>query len=52
MSLPEKLYLGMVLLAFASFAILLASLAWLDGRLDNPEAKAALPAGKVAHLTS
>jgi hypothetical protein len=52
MSLPEKLYLGIVLFAFASFAILLATLAWTDGRLDKPKARAAEPIGKVAHLAS
>lgn len=52
MSLPEKLYLGLVLFAFTSFVILLATLAWLDRRIDKPEGKVASPAGKAVHLAS
>jgi hypothetical protein len=32
LSLPEKLYLTMVLIMFASFTVLLAMLSWLDAR--------------------
>ena len=48
MSLPEKIYLAMVLTAFTSFAILLATLAWLDGRQDK-KATVPKPSGQVAH---
>jgi hypothetical protein len=57
MSLPEKLYLAVVLFAFASFAIMLATLAWLDGRVDKRKqaarsVAAAKPVGQVAHQPS
>lgn len=52
MSLPEELYLGMVLFAFTFYALLLATLAWLDHRLDAAPAKASIPSGKVAHALS
>ena len=37
MPLAEQLYLGMVLVAFFVFMIIVAVLAWTDGRLNQPE---------------
>ncbi len=43
MSLGEKLYLALVLAAFASFAIVVAFLSWSDRRYDRRMAPEAAP---------